>query len=63
MPKILETAVKKIMSKGQSKSAAFAIATSSLKKAGDLNSKGKATGKGVRRGNMTEAQRKKTRKP
>lgn len=63
MPKILEDAVKKIRAKGKNKSQAFAIATASLQKAGDLK-KGtnKATSKGVKRGNMTEKQRAATRK-
>lgn len=63
MPKILDQAVKQIMSKGKSKSSAYAIATASLQKAGDLK-KGsqKATKKGVKRGKMTPKQRAKTRK-
>lgn len=36
MPKILDDLVKKLMKKGHDKSSAYAIATSSLQKAGKL---------------------------
>ena len=64
MPKILETAVKKMMAKGMSKNQAYAIATASLQKSGSLK-KGtnKPTKKGTKRGQMTEAQRTKSRIP
>ena len=39
MPKILENLVKKLLSKGKSKSAAYAIATSQLQKTGKLKPK------------------------
>ena len=63
MPAILDKTVKKIKAKGHSTSSAYAIATSTLQKAGELK-KGHntATKKGVARGNMTEAQRERTRK-
>lgn len=63
MPKILEEAVKKMKKKGVKKGEAFAIADKTLQKAGDLK-KGTntATAKGVKRGKMTEVERKKTRK-
>jgi hypothetical protein len=62
MPKILDEAVKSIMKKkGISKSSAYAIAISTLQKAGDLK-KGtyKTTKKGSKRAQMTKKQRKKT---
>lgn len=62
MPKILEKAVQEIQKKGVSKSSAYAMATSALQKAGDLKpGTNKATPKGVARGNMSKAQREKTR--
>ena len=61
MPKILDEAVRQIKKKGVSTSSAFAMATAALQKAGELK-KGHniATKKGIRRGNMTRAQRHKT---
>lgn len=58
MPKILDAAVKQIKAKGHSTSSAYAIATSTLQKAGELK-KGHntPTKKGVARGNMTRKQR------
>lgn len=62
MPAILDRLVKQLQAKGKSKSSAFAIATSSLQKAGDLK-KGtqKATSKGTKRGKMTPGARAKDR--
>lgn len=62
MPAILDRLVKQLRAKGKSKEAAFAIATSSLQKSGNLK-KGtkKATTKGKRRGKMTPAARAKDR--
>jgi len=64
MPAILEDAVKSIMkdNPGMEKSSAYAIATKSLQKSGDLK-KGtvEATKKGDRRGEMSKATRAKTR--
>ena len=62
MPKILERLVGQLRKKGYSKKAAYAIATSSLQKSGNLK-KGtrKATTKGKRRGKMTPAARAKDR--
>lgn len=64
MPAILEDAVKSIMEKNPklSKSSAYAIATKTLQKSGDLK-KGtqEATKKGARRGEMSVATRAKTR--
>ena len=62
MPKILEAAVKEMKKKGMDEKKAYAIAVSSLQRAGDLK-KGstKATAKGLKRGNMTKKQRAKTR--
>lgn len=58
MPKILDAAVKRIKAKGHSTSSAYAIATSTLQKAGELK-KGHntPTKKGISRGNMTRAER------
>jgi hypothetical protein len=58
MPKILDAAVKRIKAKGHSTSSAYAMATSTLQKAGELK-KGhnKPTKLGVKRGQMTRAQR------
>lgn len=62
MPKILERLVSQLRAKGKSKSAAFAIATSTLQKAGDLKKgSNQATAKGKRRGAMTPAARAKDR--
>lgn len=62
MPKILERLVSQLKAKGKSASAAYAIATSTLQRAGDLK-KGstKATPKGSKRGKMTPAARAKDR--
>ncbi len=62
MPAILERLVKQLQAKGYQKSSAFAIATSSLQKHGELK-KGtqKATAKGLRRGKMTPSERAKDR--
>ena len=58
MPKILDQAVKEIRKKGASKSAAFAIATSTLQKAGELKAGTRtATTKGTKRGNMSKSER------
>lgn len=58
MPKILEDAVARITARGVPKSNAYAIATSSLQKAGDLKKgSNKPTAQGVQRGQMTRAQR------
>ena len=61
MPAILERLVKQLIADGKTKSVAYAIATASLKKSGNLDSKGKVTPKGVKRGAMTPAQRAKDR--
>ena len=62
MPAILDRLVKQLQDKGKSKSAAFAIATASLQKAGNLK-KGtrEATAKGKKRGKMTPSARAKDR--
>lgn len=58
MPKILDTAVKRIMARGVPAKSAWPMAVASLQKAGDIK-KGsvKATPKGTARGKMTQAQR------
>ena len=62
MPKILERLVSQLEAKGKPKSNAYAIATSALQKSGNLK-KGsqEPTAKGVRRGEMTPAERAKDR--
>lgn len=62
MPKILDRLVSQLRAKGKSKEAAYAIATASLQKSGNLK-KGsqKATAKGKKRGKMTPAARAKDR--
>ena len=64
MPQILDDAVESIMKKNpdMSKSSAYAIATKSLQKSGDLKEGSQeATKKGDRRGEMSKATRAKTR--
>ena len=62
MPKILDRLVSQLKAKGKSKDAAYAIATSSLQKSGNLKKgSSKATPKGKRRGKMTPAARAKDR--
>jgi hypothetical protein len=62
MPKILDRLVSQLRAKGMSEKSAYAIATKKLQESGNLK-KGtaKPTKKGVRRGNMTPAQRAKQR--
>ena len=62
MPKILDRLVSQLMNKGHSKSAAYAIATKSLQRSGNLK-KGtqKATRKGKMQGKKTPSQRAKER--
>ena len=62
MPKILDRLVSQLMDKGHSKSAAYAIATKSLQRSGNLK-KGtqKATKKGKIQGKKTPSQRAKER--
>jgi hypothetical protein len=61
-PKILKRLVSQLKAKGKSPQAARAIAVSALQKSGNLK-KGSttATPKGIKRGNMTAAQRAKSR--
>jgi hypothetical protein len=61
MPKILDDAVRQIKKRGVSTSSAFAMATAALQKSGSLK-KGHntPTKKGVARGAMTQAQRRRT---
>ena len=61
MPKIVERLVSQLVANGMPKAKAYAVAVSKMKKAGNLNSKGEATAKGIKRGNMTPAQRAKDR--
>ena len=57
MPAILDRLVSQLIEKGMKKDQAYAVATSQLQKAGNLDSHGKATAKGVARGAMTPAER------
>jgi hypothetical protein len=62
MPKILDRLVKQLTANGMPKDKAYAVATAKLQQSGNLK-KGttEATAKGVKRGNMTPAQRAKDR--
>lgn len=62
MPKILERLVSQLKAKGKSESSAYAIATSTLQKSGNLK-KGtqEATPKGEKRGEMSPSERAKDR--
>lgn len=62
MPKILDRMVSQLRAKGYDKKSAYAIATSSLQKSGNLKKgSNKATAKGKKRGAMTPAARAKDR--
>lgn len=61
MPKILERLASQLEAKGIKKNSAYAIATSQMKKSGNIDSHGKATAKGIARGNMTPSERAKDR--
>lgn len=60
MPKILDSGVKKIMKTWKSKEQAYAIITSTLKKAKIIDSKWKLTELWKKRNAMTSKQREKT---
>lgn len=61
MPKILDETVKQLQKKGHSKASSFAIATSTLQRAGELKpGTNKATALGAKRGAMSQAQRRRT---
>lgn len=65
MPKILDACIREVMqkNKGMKKAGAHAICVSRLQKSGDLKPGSvSATKKGIKRGNMTKAKRKATRK-
>ena len=59
--KILDRLVSQLKIKGYSEEAAHAIATSALIKSGNLEKDGSPTRKGVMRGNMSPAERAKSR--
>jgi hypothetical protein len=61
MPAILDAAVKRLKAQGWGTSSAYAIGTSTLQKSGSLK-KGtnKPTAKGIKRGQMTRAERHRT---
>jgi hypothetical protein len=62
MPKILERLVSQLTANGMDKAKAYAVATKKLQDSGNLK-KGSTepTAKGIRRGNMTPAERAKDR--
>jgi hypothetical protein len=60
-PAIKQRLISQLKSNGKSTAAAHAIATSALKKSGNLDKSGCATAKGKKRGKMTPAQRAKQR--
>ena len=60
-PAIKSRLVKQLKAKGKPTNQAFAIAQSVLKKSGNVNSSGKATKKGKKRGAMSPAERSKDR--
>jgi hypothetical protein len=61
MPAILDAAVKQLKKKGWPTSNAFAIATHTLQESGSLKKGHNApTKKGIKRGAMTQAQRRRT---
>lgn len=63
MPKILERLVNQLKSKGYDEQQAYAIGTNALQKSGNLKKNStKPTKKGLKRGRMSPAQRKKSRK-
>ena len=63
MPAILDRLVRQLTAKGHSQSSAYAIATKSLQRSGNLmKGSNKATPKGKRRGAMTPKARAKSRK-
>lgn len=57
MSKLLDRLMRQLLAKGKDEKAAHAIATSALMKSGSLDKNGKPTAKGIRRGNMTPAER------
>jgi hypothetical protein len=62
MPAILKRLVKQLKDKGKGESAAYAIATASLQKSGNLKKgSSEATPKGKKRGKMTPGERAKDR--
>jgi hypothetical protein len=61
MPQILDEAVKQLKKKGWGTSSAYAIGTSTLQKSGSLKpGSNKPTAKGVKRGKMSQAERRRT---
>jgi hypothetical protein len=61
MPKILDAAVKQLKAQGWGTSSAYAIGTSTLQKSGSLKKgSNKPTAKGIKRGQMTRAERHRT---
>ena len=60
MPKIVDSWVKKIMKTGKTKAQAYAIITTTLKKAGEMDSKWNLTALWKKRNAMSEKSRNKT---
>jgi hypothetical protein len=57
IPPIKRRLIRQLKANGQSEQSAYAIAQSILKKSGNVDSSGKATAKGQKRGAMTPAER------
>lgn len=57
VPAIKKRLVKQLKDRGHNSDAAYAIAQSALKKSGNVDSSGKATSKGKKRGSMTPGER------
>ena len=56
-PKIMRRLIQQLRAKGKSLKDAVKIATSALRRSGNIDSSGKATKKGEKRGNMTAGER------
>ena len=56
-PKILRRLIQQLRAKGHSMKDSMRIAQAALKRSGNLDSKGNATKKGEKRGNMTAGER------
>lgn len=61
MAKIVDRLVSQLVGNGMDRNKAYAVAVSKMKQAGNLDSAGKETIKGKKRGEMTPAQRAKDR--
>ena len=61
MPPILDRLISQLKAKGMDDEKAYSVAFSAMRKAGNIDSEGKATLKGAKRGRMTPEQRAKDR--